>query len=109
MSEDSRQHSVEELHVMTKEDVHDYGGVTLNENGTEEERQDTSEQHTYIKFHTIGIKAIPWWKKILFSAVAVVFVALVVMAFWFFFLGVGLFFIVAAIVYMIIRLLKRVF
>ncbi len=69
---------------MSHEDVHDYRGITLTEDGREEER-DTAGGG--IHFHVCSLSAIPWWKKVLWGAAlagaAVVLLALA----WFLMVG----------------------
>ena len=69
---------------MSREDVHDYRGITLTEDGREE-KQNTSGGG--IHFHVCSLSAVPWWKKVLWGAAlagaAVVFLTLA----WFLMIG----------------------
>ena len=58
----------EETHVMSHEEVKDYAGLTLNEQGEEEGR---AEENSYIRVKTIHLNELPWWKKI--AGLAVIF------------------------------------
>lgn len=51
----------EEPRVMSKDDVHDYEGLTLNEDGKEEKKED-DEGYT-IHIRRFSLKDIPLWKK----------------------------------------------
>lgn len=106
MKDEEIRQETEEPQVMSKEDVHDYQGLTLSENGTQEERQ-SPRGYTYVHFQTVEIKEIPWWKKALFLAGAAVVMGLIVVLLWFFFLGGALFFIGAGIIYALLRLMKK--
>lgn len=63
MSEDKKSDHTEvheEPRRMSEEDVKDYHGLTLNEQG-EEYRKEAPQGGIHIEF--IDVKAIPWWKK----------------------------------------------
>ena len=47
---------------MSRDDVNDYDGLTLNEQGEQEER---SAEDSFIHIYTIHIHELPWWKKLL--------------------------------------------
>ncbi len=63
----------EETHVMSHEEVKDYAGLTLNEQGEEEGR---AEENSYIRVKTIHLNELPWWKKI--AGLAVIFALIIV-------------------------------
>ena len=68
MSEDKKSDYTEvheEPRRMSEEDVKDYHGLTLNEQG-EEYRKEAPQGGIHIEF--IDVKAIPWWKKALYRA-----------------------------------------
>ena len=69
----------EEPRVMTKDDVHDYQGLTLNEDGQEEKKEE--EEGYTIHIRSFSLKKIPLWKKALFAAglvaCAIIFIMLV--------------------------------
>ena len=68
MSEDKKSDYTEvheEPRRMSEEDVKDYHGLTLNEQG-EEYRKEAPQGGIHIEF--IDVKAIPWWKKALYIA-----------------------------------------
>lgn len=63
MSEDKKSDYTEvheEPRRMSEEDVKDYHGLTLNEQG-EEYRKEAPQGGIHIEF--IDLKAIPWWKS----------------------------------------------
>ena len=55
----------EEPRVMSRDDVHDYEGLTLNEDG-KEEKQEEEDGYT-IHIRRFSLKNIPFWKKALFA------------------------------------------
>ena len=66
MSEDKKSDYTEvheEPRRMSEEDVKNYHGLTLNEQG-EEYRKEAPQGGIHIEF--IDVKAIPWWKKALY-------------------------------------------
>ena len=77
MSEDKKSDYTEvheEPRRMSEEDVKDYHGLTLNEQG-EEYRKEAPQGGIHIEF--IDVKAIPWWKKALYIAGIIAFLAIV--------------------------------
>lgn len=62
----------EEPKVMSDQERDNFHGLTLNEDG----RRDDPEEDTEIRIHFVDIKKIPLWKKILFGAAFVIFVAI---------------------------------
>lgn len=62
MSENNQKEVRKEPHVMSRDDVNDYDGLTLNEQGEQEER---SAEDSFIHIYTIHIHELPWWKKLL--------------------------------------------
>ena len=84
MSEDKKSDYTEvheEPRRMSEEDVKDYHGLTLNEQG-EEYRKEAPQGGIHIEF--IDVKAIPWWKKALYIAGIIAFLAIVLAVAWFF-------------------------
>jgi len=57
----------EEPRVMSDEDVKEYHGLTLNEEG-ETDREFRNED-TYIRVKTFNLSALPWWKKAIGGAI----------------------------------------
>lgn len=51
----------EEPRVMSRDDVHDYEGLTLNEEGKEEKKEE--EDGYTIHIRRFSLKNIPFWKK----------------------------------------------
>ena len=66
----------EEPKVMSDQERDNFHGLTLNEDG----RRDDPEEDTEIRIHFVDIKKIPLWKKILFGAAFVIFVAIALYA-----------------------------
>lgn len=62
MSENNQNEVRKEPHVMSRDDVNDYDGLTLNEQGEQEER---SAEDSFIHIYMIHIHELPWWKKLL--------------------------------------------
>ena len=60
MSENNQNEVRKEPHVMSRDDVNDYDGLTLNEQGEQEER---SAEDSFIHIYTIHIHELPWWKN----------------------------------------------
>lgn len=73
----------EEPKVMSDQERDNFHGLTLNEDG----RRDDPEEDTEIRIHFVDIKKISLWKKILFGAAFVIFVAIALVMAWFFMLG----------------------
>lgn len=85
---------------MSREEVHAYRGLTLNETGEEERKEEIPRK---VHIHFFSLSTVPWWKKVLWGAVfAAVLAALFALA-WFLLLG-GL---VAAGALAVVYLLKR--
>ena len=95
MTEDKNTQVHEEPQVMSETDVHDFQGLTLNENGQEERR-----------IHVIHIHSLPLWKKILYGTAFIGFLMLLAVAVWFAFVGFGAILAVAALVYVVSRLFR---
>ena len=77
----------EEPRVMSREDVHEYRGLTLNESGEEERREEPRAQTGGFHVHVFSPSAMPWWKKALFWGAAAAAVALILVVAWFFLVG----------------------
>ncbi len=92
----------EEPRRMSEEDVNDYRGLTLNENG-EQARTSYEEESPGAGIHVqfFDLKAIPWWKKAMWIAAAVVFLILAAVVAWFFFLWAAIVFLAGAVVYLL--------
>lgn len=58
----------EEPRVMSREDVHEYRGLTLNESGEEERKEAPHTEMGGFHVHVFSPSAMPWWKKALFWA-----------------------------------------
>lgn len=86
MSEaEERKTSQEEPRVMSEDDVNDYHGLTLNEEGqTEDFSQNGEDPHIHIR--TIHINELPWWKKGLGLLAVASFILLGAVVAWFFLL-----------------------
>lgn len=70
----TQEETQEETRRMSREDVHDYDGITLTAEGEEERREDKQEilgVHVY----SFSFSAQPLWKKILWLCVAGVVMA----------------------------------
>lgn len=93
----------EEPRVMSKDDVHDYQGLTLNEEGKEEKKED-DEGYT-IHIRRFSLKDIPLWKKILFgaslAACAAIFLMLAIAAAYFIVVGGAIVLVAGAVVYLL--------
>lgn len=99
MSEDKKSDYTEvheEPRRMSEEDVKDYHGLTLNEQG-EEYRKEAPQGGIHIEF--IDVKAIPWWKKALYIAGIIAFLAIVLAVAWFFLVWGAVIFLAGVIVY----------
>lgn len=90
----------EEPRVMTKDDVHDYQGLTLNEDGQEEKKEGYT-----IHIRSFSLKKIPLWKKALFAAglvaCAIIFIMLAIAAAYFFVVGGAIVLIAGGVVYLL--------
>lgn len=93
----------EEPRVMTKDDVHDYQGLTLNEDGQEEKKEE--EEGYTIHIRSFSLKKIPLWKKALFAAglaaCAIIFIMLAIAAAYFFVVGGAIVLIAGGVVYLL--------
>lgn len=87
---------------MSREDVHDYHGITLTEDGREEERE---MPRSGIHFHVFSLSAIPWWKKVLWGAALAGAVVVLLALAWFLMIGA----VVAAGALLLLYLVKRFF
>lgn len=105
MSEDKKSDYTEvheEPRRMSEEDVKDYHGLTLNEQG-EEYRKEAPQSGIHIEF--IDVKAIPWWEKALYIAGIIAFLAIVLAVAWFFLVWGAVIFLAGVIVYFLKRYL----
>ena len=75
----------EEPRTMSDDEVHDYNGLTLNEQGEEEKKEEPDDGFT-IHIHSFDIHHIPWWKKALIAVGAVacfgIFILLAIATAW---------------------------
>lgn len=82
----------EEPRIMTEDDVHEYQGLTLDENGEEEKKKEKDE--FVIRIHSFSLHHMPWWKKGLYlagtAAFLCVFLFLAIAAAWVFVIGGGI-------------------
>lgn len=109
MTEDKNTQVHEEPQVMSETDVHDFQGLTLNENGQEErsrEQMDWDDAAKQAGIHVIHIHSLSLWKKILYGAAFIGFLMLLAVVVWFAFVGFGAILAVAALVYVVSRLLR---
>ena len=83
MSENNQNEVRKEPHVMSRDDVNDYDGLTLNEQGEQEER---SAEDSFIHIYMIHIHELPWWKKLLGGLGIAVFILLGLVLVWLFFI-----------------------
>ena len=87
----------EEPRVMSRDDVHDYEGLTLNEDGKED-------GYT-IHIRRFSLKNIPFWKKALFAlglvACAAIFLMLAIAAAYFIVVGGAIVLVAGAVVYLL--------
>ena len=88
----------EEPRRMSDEDVKDYQGLTLNENG---ERDSYREEASGVHIEFISWKEFPWWKKALWIAAGAIFLGMAAVAAWFFFLWGAVIFLAGGIVYLL--------
>ncbi len=93
----------EEPRVMSKDDVHDYQGLTLNEDGKEEKKE--QEDGYTIHIRRFSLKNIPFWKKALFAlglvACAAIFLMLAIAAAYFIVVGGAIVLVAGAVVYLL--------
>ena len=94
----------EEPRVMSQDDVHDYQGLTLNEEGKEDKKEEEDDGYT-IHISSFSLKKIPFWKKALFVlgllACVVVFLVLAVAAAYFIVVGGAIVLAAGAVVYLL--------
>lgn len=97
----------DEPRVMSREDVREYRGLTLNESGEEDRREETRAQMGGFHVHVFSPSAMPWWKKALFWGAAAAAVALILVVAWFFLLGGLVIAGLAAVLYLLKKYLGR--
>lgn len=97
----------EEPRVMSREDVHEYRGLTLNESGEEERKEAPPTEMGGFHVHVFSPSAMPWWKKALFWGAAAAAVALILVVAWFFLLGGLVIAGLAAVLYLLKKYLGR--
>lgn len=93
---------------MTEEEVRNYQGLTLNENGQKEESDEQREGRGHIHFIHIEnrtVRKLPFWKKALFVAGLFLVIASFFAVAWVLFLTAGIVFIA----YWILRFLRMHF
>lgn len=98
MSENNQNEVRKEPHVMSRDDVNDYDGLTLNEQGEQEER---SAEDSFIHIYMIHIHELPWWKKLLGGLGIAVFILLGLVLVWLFFIYGAIVLATVAIIYFI--------
>lgn len=98
MSENNQNEVRKEPHVMSRDDVNDYDGLTLNEQGEQEER---SAEDSFIHIYMIHIHELPWWKKLLGGLGIAVFIMLGLVLVWLFFIYGAIILATVAIIYFI--------
>ena len=85
MKNDDHTEVHEEPRTMSEGEVHDYNGLTLNEQGEEEKKESDDDGFT-IHIRSFDIHRIPWWKKALFAVGAVacfgIFILLAIATAW---------------------------
>ncbi|MBD9084810.1 MAG: hypothetical protein EGP62_02690 [Dialister invisus] len=104
MSENNQNEVKKELHVMSRDDVNDYDGLTLNEQGEQEER---SAEDSFIHIYMIHIHELPWWKKLLGGLGIAVFILLGLVLVWLFFIYGAIVLATVAIIYFIRKYLLK--
>lgn len=104
MNENNQAEVREEPRVMSPNDVNDYSGLTLNEQGEQEER---STKDSFVHIHTIRIHELPWWKKLLGVLGIAAFILLGLVLVWLFFIYGAVIFITGAIIYLIRKYLLK--
>lgn len=103
MSENNQNEVRKEPHVMSRDDVNDYDGLTLNEQGEQEERSaEDSFIHIYDSIHEL-----PWWKKLLGGLGIAVFILLGLVLVWLFFIYGAIVLATVAIIYFIRKYLLK--
>lgn len=104
MSENNQNEVRKEPRVMSRDDVNDYDGLTLNEQGEQEER---SAEDSFIHIYTIHIHELPWWKKLLGGLGIAVFILLGLVLVWLFFIYGAIVLATVAIIYFIRKYLLK--
>ena len=104
MSENNQNEVRKEPHVMSRDDVNDYDGLTLNEQGEQEER---SAEDSFIHIYMIHIHELPWWKKLLGGLGIAVFILLGLVLVWLFFIYGAIVLATVAIIYFIRKYLLK--
>lgn len=104
MSENNQDEVREEPRVMSRDDVNDYNGLTLNEQGEQEER---STEDSFIHVHMIRVHEWPWWKKLLGVLGITAFILLGLVLVWLFFIYGAVIFLTGAIIYLIRKYILR--
>lgn len=97
----------DEPRVMSREDVHEYRGLTLNESGEEDRRETPRPEMGGFHVHVFSPSAMPWWKKALFWGAAAAAVALILVVAWFFLVGGLVIAGLAAVLYLMKKYLGR--
>ena len=95
MSENNQNEVRKEPHVMSRDDVNDYDGLTLNEQGEQEER---SAEDSFIHIYMIHIHELPCSKKLILLGFVLV---------WLFFIYGAIVLATVAIIYFIRKYLLK--
>lgn len=104
--EDKNQDRVREdsARSMSEEEVRDYHGLTLNEDGRQEQNgKEERENIHFVHIEKVSIRKFPFWKKALFTACLIVALASFFAVAWVLFLAAGIIFIG----YWLLRFLRR--
>ena len=74
---------------MSREEAREYRGLTLNENGQEDWKEEARAKRSGsgFHFHVFTPSKLPWWKKAIYLGIAAAFLAAFLMVAWFFLLG----------------------
>lgn len=104
MNENNQDEVREEPRVMSPNDVNDYSGLTLNEQGEQEER---SAEDSFVHIHTIRIHELPWWKKLLGVLGIAAFILLGLVLVWLFFIYGAIVLATVAIIYFVRKYLLK--
>lgn len=104
IDDEKKQPDYEDTTIMSKEEVHDYEGVTLGEDGREEKQERHEPEMEGIHIHVFNPRKWPLWKKILYGAIALGILAVLIMIFWFFLMGAGYILLALLLVYFIRKL-----
>lgn len=74
---------------MSEEEIHEYRGLTLGEDGREEWRQNSGREEPSqgFRFRVYTTASMPWWKKALYLGAGAALVAAFLVVAWFFLLG----------------------